>query len=68
MLCALSERMPVDALLQAGVLKYSSADQRAAVPYVDLSRNRPDFFLTDEVIAPIMAQLSAGSPAVREDR
>jgi hypothetical protein len=62
MLCALSERMPVDVLLQTGVLKYSSADQRAAVPYVELSRNRPDFFLPDEVIAPIIARLSAGSP------
>jgi hypothetical protein len=60
MLCALSERMPVDVLLRTGVLKYSSADQRAAVPYVELSRNRPDFFLPDEVIVPIKARLSAG--------
>jgi len=60
MLCALSERMPVDELLRAGVLKYSSDDQRAAVLYVDLSRNRPDFFLPDEVIEPIKARLSAG--------
>lgn len=60
MLCALSERMPVDELLQAGVLKYPSADQRAAVLYVELSRNRPDFFLPDEVIGPITARLSAG--------
>ena len=66
MLCALSERMPVDVLLQTGVLKYSSADQRAAVPYVELSRNRPDFLLPDEVIAPILARLSAGSPLVRD--
>jgi hypothetical protein len=60
MLCALSERMPVGVLLQTGVLKYSSADQRAAVPYVELSRNRPDFFLPDDVIVPIKARLSAG--------
>ncbi len=60
MLCALSERMPVDELLQTGVLKYSTAEQRAAVPYVELSRNRPDFFLPDEVIVPIKARLSAG--------
>ena len=67
MLCALSERMPVDKLLQAGVLKFSSADQLAAVPYVELSRNRPDFFLPDEVIAPIKERLLAGSPHVREN-
>jgi hypothetical protein len=68
MLCALSERMPVVELLRSGVLKYPPADLQAAVFYVELSRNRPDFFLTDEVIAPIMARLSAGSPTVREDR
>jgi len=68
MLCALSERMPVDKLLRAGVLKYSSADQQAAVPYVELSRNRPDFFLRDEVIEPIKARLEAGSPGVRGAR
>jgi hypothetical protein len=68
MLCALSERMSVDELLRAGVLKYPSADQRAAVPYVDLSRNRPDFFLPDDVIMPIKARLSGGSPLVRKAR
>lgn len=68
MLCALSERMAVDELLQAGVLKYSSADQRAAVPYVELSRNRPDFFLPDDVIEPIKKRLSGGSPVVRKAR
>jgi hypothetical protein len=68
MLCALSERMAVDDLLDAGVLKYPAADQQAAVPYIDLSRNRPDFFLPDEVIAPIKARLSAGAASVPSGR
>jgi hypothetical protein len=58
MLCALSEKMPVDELIHMGVLKYPAADQLAAVPYVELSRNRPDFCLPDDVITPIQAWLS----------
>jgi len=68
MLCALSERMPVDELLRAKVFMYPSADLRAAAPYVDLSRNRPDFFLPDEVILPIKERLSAKSPLFRRAR
>lgn len=68
MLCALSERMPVDDLLDAGVLKYSADDQRAAVPYVDLSRNRPDFFLPADMIAAIKARLEGGGPTRPEGR
>jgi serine/threonine protein kinase len=66
LLCALSERMPVDYLVDMGVLKYPAADQLAAVPYVELSRNRPDFFLPDEIIIPIQAWLSASSEAERK--
>ena len=68
MLCALSERMPVEALLNAGVLKYSAEDQLAAVPFVDLSRNRPDFFLPEAVIAPIKARLSGGAAPSAQGR
>jgi tRNA A-37 threonylcarbamoyl transferase component Bud32 len=60
MLCALSERMRVEDALAAGALKYPSADQKAAVMYVELTRNRPDFFLPEEVVGPLKARLSAG--------
>lgn len=68
MLCALSERMPVEQLLEAGVHKYPLADREAAVPYVDLSRNRPDFSLPDEIIDPIKQRLSGGAALERQVR
>jgi tRNA A-37 threonylcarbamoyl transferase component Bud32 len=65
MLCALSEKMPVDRVLEAGALRYSAADQRAAVLYVELTRNRPDFFLPDDIVGPLKARLAAATPLAR---